>query len=86
MVSATQRSRSASSRCVRAEVGRPVGRGAGQAVADRPKAAFHRMMEQRIRDASEEDLVHIKERMKQFGLDEQQIDDIVTRIRGEGSR
>ena len=41
------------------------------------------MMEQRIRDASPEDLERIKERMQQFGMDKSQVDAIVKKIREE---
>ena len=42
-------------------------------------------MEQRIRDASPEDLEQIKERMKSFGMTDEQIDELVKRIREEAS-
>ena len=37
---------------------------------------------QRIKDASPEELEQIKERMKQFGLSDQRIEELVKQIRG----
>jgi len=42
------------------------------------------MMAQRIREASPEELEGIKERMKQFGMSDERIEEIVKRVRGEG--
>ncbi len=43
-------------------------------------------MADRIRNASPEDLERIKERMKSFGLSDEQIEETITSIRGEGSK
>ncbi|MCD4750560.1 MAG: efflux RND transporter periplasmic adaptor subunit [Thermoanaerobaculales bacterium] len=63
--------------------GRPP-RGSARGEAGPPPAGggIPPMMEQRIRDADPEDLERIKERMKQFGMDEEQIETTVKRIRG----
>jgi hypothetical protein len=41
-------------------------------------------MVERIKNASPEDLEQIKERMKQFGMSEERIDEVVKDIRGKG--
>ena len=41
-------------------------------------------MAQRIKEASPEELEQIKERMKQFGMSDERIEEIVTQIRSEG--
>jgi hypothetical protein len=41
-------------------------------------------MAERIKNASPEELEQIKERMKQFGLSDDRITEIITQVRGEG--
>lgn len=40
-------------------------------------------MAQRIKEASPEELERIKERMRQFGMADERIDEVVKKIRGE---
>ena len=40
------------------------------------------MMAQRIKEASPEELEQIKERMKQFGLSDERIEEVIKQIRG----
>ncbi len=63
--------------------GPPGGPGRGPGGSGFSEGGIPPMMEQRIRDASPEDLDRIKERMKQFGMDDEQIEAIVKRVRGE---
>jgi membrane fusion protein (multidrug efflux system) len=57
-------------------MGGGTGRGGGGEI---PK-----FMEQRIKEASPEELGRIKERMKQFGMSDEKIDEIVEQVRAEG--
>ena len=41
-------------------------------------------MAQRIKEASPEELERIKERMRQFGMSDERIDEVITRLRGNG--
>jgi membrane fusion protein (multidrug efflux system) len=54
-------------------------RGPGEAGAGIPP-----FMVQRIKDATPEELERIKERMKQFGMSDERINEVVKQIRGEG--
>ncbi len=59
--------------------GRDRGPGMGQAAG----GEIPPFMAQRIKEASREELEGIKQRMKQFGLSDERIEEIITRIRGE---
>ncbi len=59
--------------------GRPGGMGQGEGGSEIPP-----FMAQRIKDASPDELEKIKERMKQFGMSDERIDEVVKKIRGEG--
>jgi RND family efflux transporter MFP subunit len=54
-----------------------------QAQGAAPGGDIPPFMEQRIREASPEDLEQIKQRMRSFGMSDERIDEIVQRIRGE---
>jgi mono/diheme cytochrome c family protein len=54
------------------------GRGAGPA----PGGGIPPRMAERIKNASPEQLEQIKQRMKQFGLSDERIDEIVKQVRG----
>jgi hypothetical protein len=41
-------------------------------------------MVQRIKDANPEELERIKERMKQFGMSDERINEVIKQVRGEG--
>ncbi len=58
------------------------GRGAGSGAA--AGGEIPPFMAQRIRDASPEELEGIKERMKQFGMSDERIDEIIKQVRGDG--
>jgi membrane fusion protein (multidrug efflux system) len=54
-------------------------RGPGEAGAGIPP-----FMVQRIKDATPEELERIKERMKQFGMSDERINEVIKQVRGEG--
>jgi membrane fusion protein (multidrug efflux system) len=59
--------------------GGPTGDGMGRADGGIPP-----FMAQRIKEASPDELEKIKERMKQFGMSDERVDEIVKQVRGEG--
>ncbi len=59
--------------------GGPSGMGPGAGGGEIPP-----FMVQRIKEASPEELEQIKERMKQFGMTEERIEEVVKKVRGEG--
>ncbi len=59
--------------------GPPGGMGGGGGESGIPPA-----MEERIKNASEEELEQIKERMKQFGMSDERIEEVVKKVRSEG--
>lgn len=66
----------------RGQRGEGGGRGAGMGQA--ANGEIPPFMAQRIKEASPEELEGIKERMKQFGLSDERIDEIIKQVRGEG--
>ena len=58
------------------------GRGAGMGQAG--SGDIPPMMAERIKNASSEELEGIKQRMKQFGMSDERIEETITRVRGEG--
>ena len=58
--------------------GRPGGMGRGEGGEIPP------MMAQRIKEASPEELEGIKERMRQFGMSDEHIEETITKLRGKG--
>lgn len=60
------------------------GRGRGSDMGGAEAGGIPPRMAQRIKEASPGELESIKERMKQFGLSDERIDEIVKQIRGEG--
>jgi membrane fusion protein (multidrug efflux system) len=59
-------------------------RGAGARGPGEAGAGIPPFMVQRIKDASPEELERIKERMKQFGMSEDRITEVINQVRGEG--
>ena len=59
------------------------GGGRGGGVGQAAKGEIPPFMTQRIKEASPEELEGIKERMKQFGLSDERIEEIIKQVRGE---
>ena len=66
----------------RGQPGEGGGRGGGRGLA--ADGEIPPMMAQRIKEASPEELEGIKERMKQFGLSDERIEEVIKQIRGDG--
>jgi RND family efflux transporter MFP subunit len=59
-------------------------RGAGARGPGEAGAGIPPFMVQRIKDATPEELERIKERMKQFGMSDERITEVIKQVRGEG--
>ena len=57
--------------------------GAGRGGENGAEGGIPPFMAQRIKDATPEELERIKERMKQFGMTDERIDEVIQQIRGE---
>jgi RND family efflux transporter MFP subunit len=64
--------------------GPPPGRGPGGGMGQAADGEIPPRMAQRIKEASPEELEQIKQRMKQFGMSDERIEEVITQIRGEG--
>jgi hypothetical protein len=64
--------------------GPPPGRGPGGGMGQAADGQIPPRMAERIKAATPEELEQIKERMKQFGMSDERIEEIVTQIRSEG--
>jgi RND family efflux transporter MFP subunit len=60
------------------------GDGSGRGMGPPPGGGIPPRMAERIKNASPEELERIKERMKQFGLSDERIDEIIKQVRGDG--